>query len=53
MLILCALGKIKPSIQGVNVNLGPKGLMLTLCELGLIKPSTQGVNVNPLRTGLN
>ena len=53
MLTLCALHKIKPSTQGINVNPVPKRLMLILCALGQIKPSTQGVNVNPLRTGLN
>ena len=53
MLTLFALGLIKPSTQGVNVNPVPKGLMLTLCALHYIKPSTQEVNVNPLRTGLN
>ena len=34
MLTLCALGLIKPSSQGVNVNPVPKGLMLTLYRLG-------------------
>ena len=53
MLTLFAMGSIKPSTQGVNVNPVPKGLMLTLCALGQIKPSTEGVNVNPLRTGFN
>ena len=34
MLTLWALGEIKPSSQGVNVNPVPQGLMLTICALG-------------------
>ena len=34
MLTLWALGLIKPSSQGVNVNPVPKGLMLTLFAMG-------------------
>ena len=43
MLTLCALGLIKPSTQGVNVNPVTKGLMLTLCAF---------IKLNPVHKGL-
>ena len=44
MLTLCALGEIKPSTQGVNVN---------PLHTGLNQTQYPKVNVNPLRTGLD